>query len=107
MEDLLREAATLVVEHEPHDAREIPQLVVLREEMSALAPEIDDAATLPPSGGSPPALLQWRTTLAAFDRLVSGDLAVDMSDGRAVYGRTGALVEILQHKLARLQHPMQ
>lgn len=106
MEDLLREATALLSRHEAHDARAVPELVTLRDELVALAPKIDDAAASPPTDGAPTALLAWRLTLAAFDRLVAGDLAPYVSDGRPAHGKTRALIAILNPKLALLQHPV-
>jgi hypothetical protein len=96
------EAASQEQTFQEHDQRLIPELVGLRDELVARAPEIDDSDVPRPAGRGVPSM-EWQFGLANFDELATGGpdrLAVHQDLDTSA---SGMMLRILEHNLQRLQ----
>jgi hypothetical protein len=102
MRTLRKEAEACEREFQDADLSLIPELVQLRSELVALAPECDDSGDLRP----PNPTMSWTYGLANFDQLASHgpDRLVERGDDDP--SRSGMMLRILQSKLNELRHPV-
>jgi hypothetical protein len=103
LDELRAEAAATEQAFREHDARLVPDLVELRQELVRLAPEADDSTMTRPQQEILTPVPAWNFSLANFDQVATD--GPDHVIQRTGYddSRSGMLVAILQNKLRRLQ----
>lgn len=100
--ELRDEAARIERTFEEHDGELIPELVELRNDLAARAPDIDDSDAPRPAGRGT-ASMEWAFGLANFDQLAtSGPDLVRVNQGLDT-SASGMMLRVLEQKLRRLQ----
>jgi hypothetical protein len=106
LSDLRAEADELGMEYARYDAEEMPRLERLRQEVAAVAPEIDRDVSEPfPDDRSVADVVNWWSTMAAFDHIAAGRPFYAGGGRRDYQSRTHRLSKILLDKIHELRWP--